>query len=266
MQEVLAYIRELAAKDIMIAFSGGVDSSLLVKLAVEETKKQGNRVYAVLVKTMLHPVSEETEAKKTCEELGAVFLVEHVDELAEAGIEDNPVDRCYRCKKSIFSKLMNKMEELKAGVLLDGTNASDLLQYRPGIRALQELHVVSPFAKFGITKEQIRKEAEKRGISVANKPSMPCMATRFPYGTPLTYEAIQRVEQAEQEIRELGFYNVRLRVHQDIARIEVDACDLEKAVAARDRIIEIAKRFGYTYVCLDLMGFRSGSMDVHIVK
>ena len=266
MEEVLAYIRELAAKDIMIAFSGGVDSSLLVKLAVEETKKQGNRVYAVLVKTMLHPVSEETEAKKTCEELGAVFLVEHVDELAEAGIEDNPVDRCYRCKKSIFSKLMNKKEELKAGVLLDGTNASDLLQYRPGIRALQELHVVSPFAKFGITKEQIREEAEKRGISVANKPSMPCMATRFPYGTPLTYEAIQRVEQAEQEIRELGFYNVRLRVHQDIARIEVDACDLEKAVAARDRIIEIAKRFGYTYVCLDLMGFRSGSMDVHIVK
>lgn len=266
MEEVLAYIRELAAKDIMIAFSGGVDSSLLVKLAVEETKKQGNRVYAVLVKTMLHPVSEETEAKKTCEELGAVFLVEHVDELAEAGIEDNPVDRCYRCKKSIFSKLMNKKEELKAGVLLDGTNASDLLQYRPGIRALQELHVVSPFAKFGITKEQIREEAEKRGISVANKPSMPCMATRFPYGTPLTYEAIQRVEQAEQEIRELGFYNVRLRVHQDIARIEVDACDLEKAVAAKDRIIEIAKRFGYTYVCLDLMGFRSGSMDVHIVK
>ena len=266
MEELLSYIRKLAQKDIMVAFSGGVDSSLLVKLAVEETKKQGNRVYAVLVKTMLHPVSEETEAKKTCEELGAVFLVEHVDELAEAGIEDNPVDRCYHCKKTIFLKLLKIMKQLGAGVLLDGTNASDLLQYRPGIRALQELHVVSPFARFGITKEQIREEAEKRGISVANKPAMPCMATRFPYGTSLTYEMIQRVEQAEQEIRELGFYNVRLRVHQDIARIEVDVCDLEKAVAAKDHIIEIADRFGYTYVCLDLMGFRSGSMDVHIAK
>lgn len=257
---------QYAQGDIAVAFSGGVDSGLLLKLAVEASKAYGTRVYAVLMHTMLHPAGEAEEAEAAAAELGAGFRMISVDELQGAGILDNPKDRCYRCKKFLFERLIRESRSLGAAVVLEGTNEDDLHVYRPGLRAVKELGIISPLADAGFTKEEVRRLAGELGISVSNKPSAPCLATRFPYGTRLSYEDMRRVEQGEQFIRELGFYNVRLRIHGDMVRIEVDTEEFGRLMKKREKIISYLKNLGYSYVTLDLEGFRSGSMDINIDK
>ncbi len=252
--------------DIVIAFSGGIDSSLLLRLATIKAKEKGTKVYAVTIHTQLHPMNDLEIAKRVAGEMGAIHKVIHVDELAEADIENNPVDRCYRCKKHLFSELLKLTKEYGAKYLIDGTNFDDLHQYRPGIKALNELGVLSPLAKNELTKQEIRTFASEFNISVANRPSAPCLATRFPYDTPISYEIMRQIEVAEDFIRDLGFYNVRVRVHGDIARIEIDKNDISKFVELNEKVIGKMKEIGFTYVTLDLEGFRSGSMDIHIVK
>ena len=211
---------------------------------------------------MLHPAGEDERARKIADEIGAVFKVLKIDELQEADIEYNPEDRCYRCKKYLFQSILKESQKLFAGVVMEGTNEDDLKAYRPGIRAVKELGIISPLAEAGLTKEEVRRLAAEYGLSVSDKPAAPCLATRFPYGTRLSKEALQRVEQGEAMLKEQGFYNVRLRVHERIARIEVDSKDLQAAVDQRKAIVNGLKKLGYTYVTLDLEGFRSGSMDV----
>ncbi len=252
--------------DIVIAFSGGIDSSLLLRLATLKAKEKGTKVYAVTIHTKLHPMNDLEIAKRVASEMGAIHKVIHVDELAEADIENNPEDRCYRCKKHLFSELLKLTNEYGAKYLIDGTNFDDLHQYRPGIKALKELGVISPLAENEVIKAEVRKFASEFDISVANRPSAPCLATRFPYNTKISYEVMRQIEIAEDFIRELGFYNVRVRVHGDIARIEVDKQDIVKIVNVMNQIVDKMKEVGFTYVTLDLEGFRSGSMDVHIVK
>ncbi len=251
-----------ARQDVAIAFSGGVDSSLLLKLACEAARENGTKVYAVTMETRLHPAGELKETKRIAREMGAVHLTIFVDELEGAGIMDNPVDRCYRCKRLLFTKLLEKTDQLKVPVVLEGTNEDDLHVYRPGIRALKELQIVSPLAQNHMTKEEVRRLAASYGLPEASKPSAPCLATRFPYGAALSYEAMERVEQGETYLKGLGFRNVRLRVHGSVLRLEVDVQDFPALMQHRKEIVCHLKEAGYTYLTLDLEGFRSGSMDV----
>lgn len=253
-----------ADRDIVVAFSGGADSSLILKMACEAAGNTGRTVYGIFLHTMLHPAGEAESARKIADEVGAVFKILEIDELKEADIEYNPQDRCYRCKKYLFQNVLKEADKLHAGVVMEGTNHDDRKAYRPGIRAVKELGITSPLAAAELTKEEVRRLAAECGLSVSNKPASPCLATRFPYGTKLSGDAMRRVEQGEKILKEQGFYNVRLRVHGEIARIEVDDRDLQLLVERRKEIIGDIKKLGYTYVTLDLEGFRSGSMDVNI--
>lgn len=250
--------------DIIIAFSGGVDSSLLLKVACEKAKEKGTKVYAVTIHTKLHPMNDLAIAKKVAQESGAIHEVIHVDELSEAGIGNNPENRCYLCKKCLFQKLIDMANQRNISHILEGTNEDDLHVYRPGLKALKELNVKSPLAEAELTKAEVRKMAKEYGLSVANRPSAPCLATRFPYGVELSYDIMRQIEKAEEYIRSFGFYNVRVRVHNDIARIEVDEKDMGKLLKEKENILFFMKTIGFSYITIDLEGFRSGSMDINI--
>ena len=259
-----AIIDEYVHEDVMIAFSGGVDSTLLLKLAVEASKKYHTHVYAITIQTALHPVMEADEAKRIAEELGAIHKVIHVDELEGAGIENNPVDRCYLCKKYMFTKVKELAHSLGISTILEGTNADDLKQYRPGIKAIQELGLHSPLLEANMTKKEIRELAAAYGLKAANKPSSPCLATRFPYHTLLNYEEMRKVEKIEDYLHTYGFYNVRARIHNDLVRLEIDQDAFMKCMDYRQEILLFIKELGYDYVTLDLEGFRSGSQDIKL--
>ncbi len=262
--ELLKYVAALAEHNIALAFSGGVDSSLLLKLCCDAAAITGSKVYAVTVHTELHPMNELTITSRVAKETGAEHIVVKLNEMDEADINNNPIDRCYRCKKCLFTKLKLKAVELNAPSVLDGTNEDDLHVYRPGIRALRELGIISPLAEHGFTKAEIRRMAAEYGISVASRPSNPCMATRFPYNTPLSVEAMHKAELGEEWLRARGFYNVRLRIYDNTARIEIDKDSFDKLLSIRTELIAYLKELGYDYVTLDLEGFRSGSMDIHV--
>lgn len=255
-----AYTQQNAA----VAFSGGVDSSLLLKMAVIYAKEQGTAVYGITAQTELHPMSDIKMAEKVAKETGAEYILLKTEELKQADIFQNPPDRCYRCKKYLFGKIKEKAEQSGAATLLEGTNAEDLLAYRPGIRAVEELGIKSPLKEAGFTKGEVRKLAFQYGISVADRPSTPCLATRFPYGETLTNIKLENVEKGEAFLKALGLYNVRLRIHGEIARIEVDEEDMAVLLLHKKEVSAYLKELGYSYITLDLEGFRSGSMDIGI--
>lgn len=250
-----------ASENVAVAFSGGADSSLLLKLAVMHAGKTGKRVIAVTASTELHPAKDEAAAKQAASEAGAEHRILTVSELQFEGIKRNPADRCYHCKKYLFGAIRDEAAKAGAFVVLEGTNADDLKEYRPGLRAVEELGIRSPLKEAGFTKKEVRKLAQEYGISAANRPSAPCLATRFPYGEELTMEKLRRVERGEECLKGLGLYNVRLRVHGNVARIEADAGDMGKLLEAGNQVVRKLKELGYTYITLDLEGFRSGSMD-----
>jgi uncharacterized protein len=253
-----------ASEDVAVAFSGGVDSSLLLKIACDAARERGTRVYGVFLYTMLHPQGELEEAEKVAREMNAIFHVLKINELEEAGIAENPADRCYRCKRYLFQRIQEEMSSFGVRWILEGTNEDDLHVYRPGIRAVRELGIISPLAEVKMTKKEVRRMAEEYGISVSKKPSVPCLATRFPYGTRISYEEMQKVGAGEAFLKTLGLFNVRLRVHGKIARIEVDRQDMTVILDKQDVVTEYLKNLGYIYITLDLEGFRSGSMDTEI--
>ena len=261
-EELCALMDKLAAEDIMVAFSGGVDSSLLLKAACDSAGKTGKKVYAATVQTQLHPSGDMEVAKRVAGEMGASHIVLEIDELAEAGIGNNPTDRCYRCKKFLFQKMKQEAQKLGVPVIVEGTNEDDLHVYRPGIRAIRELGIASPLAELGITKAQVREIAADYGISVSERPSAPCLATRFPYGTQLDMAEMEKVDEGESYLKSLGLCNVRIRIHGKVARIEVDEKDMAAVMEHRMEIVTALENLGFVYVTLDLKGFRSGSMDV----
>lgn len=254
-------LEELTKQDCCVAFSGGVDSSLLLVMACEAAEENKTKVYAITADTVLHPKADLTIAKEVLEMTFAEHVVLTIDELTVPEIENNPVNRCYLCKKELMTRMLDFVKKQQCGCLLEGSNEDDLHVYRPGFQAVKELGVRSPLAECGITKKEVRMLAAEYEIPVANRPSSPCLATRLPYDTKLDLSLLKKVDQTEEEIKALGFLNVRARVHSDLVRIEVDSNDLEKVLEMKDTIITLVKNQGFKYVTLDLIGFRSGSMD-----
>ena len=260
-EQAMRHIEELLKKDCCVAFSGGADSGLLLSLARDAAVRQGTTVYAVTLVTALHPAADRETARRTAGELGVPYREIVVDELAQAGIGDNPPDRCYRCKRLLFEKLCELGRELNCGSVLEGTNGDDLKEYRPGLKAVRELGVVSPLAEAGLTKEEVRRWARERGLSISDRPASPCMATRIPYGEKITEEALHRIEKGETFLKELGFAQVRLRTHGDMARIEILPEQFGTLTELKKQVTEYLKKLGFSYLTMDLQGFRSGSMD-----
>lgn len=261
-----ARMRELVSEDICLAFSGGVDSSLLLKVAADAAAETGKKVYAVTFDSRLHPSCDLRIARQVAGELGGIHQVMEVDELEQEEIRMNPVNRCYLCKRHLFMTLKKLAGEKGVRRILDGTNEDDMHVYRPGIRALKEMGIISPLAELHITKEAVKGMASEYGISVASRPSTPCMATRLPYNTRIDYDVLDRIAQGEAYLRDVLPGNVRLRLHGGIARLEVDNEAFARLLDRRADVVRQLKGLGFTYVALDLEGFRSGSMDVGITE
>ncbi len=255
---------EYAKEDICLAFSGGVDSSLLLKVAADAAGKTGKAVYAVTFDSRLHPSCDLEIAARVAKELGGIHKVVSVNELEQEEIRFNPVNRCYLCKKKLFQSLKDYAKEMNIPYIMDGTNEDDLHVYRPGIKALRELGIISPLAELHITKVQVKELASWYGISVASRPSAPCMATRLPYGTEIDYDILNLIGKGEEFVSSLVKGNVRLRLHNDIVRIEVDQEAMGNLMEKSREIIAYLKELGFVYITMDLEGFRSGSMDVGI--
>ena len=254
-------LEELGADGVCAAFSGGVDSALLLTVLSELQEKKPFPLLAVVFATAFHTAEETASALKLAEGLGVPAERVDRDVLSDPVLRTNPKDRCYHCKRNLFSEMKRIAAAHGIRNLVDGTNADDMKVYRPGRKALEELGVLSPLALCGFSKDEIRAAARELLVPVADKPSMPCLATRFPYGTVLTDDALRKAERGEAYLRELGLNVVRLRVHGDVARIETDAKGFELAAEKRFEIAFELRQIGFPYDTLDLEGFRSGSMD-----
>lgn len=247
---------------LAVAFSGGVDSTYLLHEAVKAGKK---KVTALIMKTPSVPERELDEAVAFCKSRGISFFVLPADPFSAAGFRENRRDRCYICKHFLFSALLEKAKEEGIPFVADGTNADDRKEFRPGLRALKELDIRSPLAEAGLTKKEIRELSEKEGLPTWNKPSFSCLVTRFPYGEELTVEKLRRTEAAENLLAELGFTQRRVRVHGNLARIEVLPAEIPLLLERRDMISSRLEELGFLYTTVDLKGFRSGSMDTAAV-
>lgn len=252
----------LTDQDLALAFSGGVDSSLLLKMAADRAAKKGTKVWAVTFNSRLHPACDLENARKVAEELGGIHVILEIDELEMEEIRSNPVNRCYLCKRNLFQTLKNFAGEKGVQVLAEGTNEDDLHVYRPGIRAVKELGIRSPLAEAGLTKDEVRRLAAALGISAASRPSTPCMATRLPYGARLDYGILKKIEAGEEILRRMIGGNIRLRLHGQVARIEGDPERFPAILQQSGELVRQLKELGFVYITLDLEGFRSGSMDV----
>lgn len=247
---------------LAVAFSGGVDSTYLLHEAVKAGKE---KVTALIMKTPSVPERELDEAVTFCKSRGISFFVLPADPFSVAGFRENGRDRCYICKHFLFSALLEKAKEEGIPFVTDGTNADDRKEFRPGLKALKELDIRSPLAEAGLTKKEIRELSEKEGLPTWNKPSFSCLATRFPYGEELTVEKLRRTEAAENLLAELGFTQRRVRVHGNLARIEVLPAEIPLLLERRDMISSRLEELGFLYTTVDLKGFRSGSMDTAVV-
>ena len=247
------YLIKLNEQGLCLAFSGGIDSTVLLYLC------RDLNLIAVTFKSVFQTEEEIAETINLCKFYRVKHQIIEYFPLEDEIIKNNPKDRCYYCKKLMFSKLKDFADGKS---IIDGTNADDLKVYRPGVKALKELGIISPLAEFGITKYEIRAFAQNAGIKIFDKPSTPCIATRFPYGTCLDEESINKVKEGERILKELGFSSSRLRLHNDIARIEVPLEDFQAFLNIKDKIIEKLKKTGFKYITLDLEGLRSGSMDI----
>ena len=244
----------------VVAFSSGVDSTFLLRVAHEEL---GDRVVAATARSHSFPNRELDEATAFCRAEGVRHVVIDSEELDIPGFAENPPDRCYHCKKELFGKLLAFARDNGLAAVLEGSNIDDDGDYRPGRRAIRELGIVSPLHEAGLTKTEIRALSRKMGLPTSDKPSFACLASRFPYGERITVRGLERVEKAEQWLLDAGWGLTQLRVrsHGDLARIEVPPADIPRLAARASEIAAAFKDLGFAYVTLDLLGYRTGSMN-----
>jgi uncharacterized protein len=260
LEEKLESLREILKSlgSVLIAYSGGVDSTFLAKVAFDVL---GENALAVTISSQIHPRWESEEAEELAGEIGIRHETVVADALSIPGISDNPPDRCYYCKSDILSKLKEIAGERGLEHVIEGTNFDDLSDHRPGMRAVAEQGVRSPLKEAKLTKADIRALSKRLGLPTWDKPSLACLASRFPYGTRITSEHLTAVDEAETFLRGLGFNQLRVRHHDDIARIEITEGDMEKLFQNREKIVERLRDLGYAYVTVDLQGYRTGSMN-----
>jgi len=245
-------------KSVVIAYSGGLDSTFLLKFAVDTLGR--NNVLAVTAHSETYPESEYKEAKSLARSIGARHVTIDTEELKVKEFRSNPVNRCYYCKKELFGKLASLARENGKNFVLDGTNFDDLKDIRYGRKAAAEFDVRSPLLEAKIGKSDIRKASKALGLSTHDKPSFACLASRIPFGSEIDTDGLRRVDRAEELLRSLGFRQFRVRIHGDIARIELLKPGFGKAIAKSDMIIKKFKRLGFIYITLDMAGYRTGSM------
>lgn len=245
---------------VAVAFSGGVDSTLLLAIAHDVL---GDDVLAVTGRSPSVPAREIAETQKFCLDEGIHHIIVDTQEFEIEGFDHNPPNRCYLCKKEIFSRIMSAASEHGFTVLAEGSNLDDKGDYRPGSQAVAEMGVLSPLCEAGLTKADIRALAKARGLSVWNKPAFACLNSRFAYGDLLIPERLAMVDSAEDALRSLGFAQVRVRYQNGSARIEVAPDEIVRIAqpAVRDQVVDSLKALGFDYVSLDLQGYRTGSMN-----
>jgi len=245
---------------LAVAFSGGVDSALLVRVAHDVL---GDKTLAVTAASSTYPTAEEEAARELAAGLGVSHVVIHTEELDIEGFKENPPDRCYYCKRELFTRIRQVAEERGIANIADGSNADDLKDYRPGARAVRELGVLTPLRDAALTKADIRALSHELGLPTWDKPAYACLASRFPYGTEITPEKLERVRKAEDVLRELGFRQCRVRDHEGVARIEVEPDRVSDLAGAETAgvVSRRFKEFGFDYVTVDLEGYRTGSMN-----
>ena len=245
---------------LVVAFSGGTDSTFLVKIAQDVL---GDQAFAVTARSSTFPERERNEAILLAKHIGITHIIIDSSELEIEGFSSNPIDRCYHCKKELFSQIRAVATQLGVLHVADGSNLDDLNDYRPGMRAMKELGAISPLKSSGMTKDDIRFLSREMGLPTWNKPAFACLASRIPYGQAITQEKLTLIDHAEQFLFDRGFRQLRVRCHEDVARIEVLAQDRARLLdepLARE-VYSAFKAFGFAYVSLDLLGYRMGSMN-----
>ena len=250
---------------VLVAFSGGVDSTLLLKVASEEL---GGNVLAVIARSETYPEGEIRSAVRLARKLGVKHLLIKTGEVENPKFAENSPLRCYHCKQELFSRLRELASARSIPYLLDGSNYDDRGDYRPGVRAGRELGVRSPLREAGLSKAEIRLLSREMGLPTWDKPSLACLASRFPYFTPIERRTLLKVGRAEDIVRGLGFTQVRVRHHGDIARVELRPEEFKNIMSekVRTRVITGLKKLGYSYITLDLQGYRTGSLNEPLRK
>ncbi len=262
MEKKLANLKKILSRmeSALVAFSGGVDSTFLLKVAHQVLK---DKVVAVTANSETYPISELEEAKKRAQEFGVKHIIIHTEELSQEEFINNSPRRCYFCKKELFSKLKEIAKEKSLNCVVDASNYDDIADFRPGREAAKELGIRSPLEEANLTKEDIRSLSHRMKLPTWNKPSLACLASRIPYQTRISKEKLKRIAEGEKFLRELGMRQVRLRDHGDIARIEIAKEEMILFFKKNllEQVIDRLKKLGYTYITLDLEGYRTGSMN-----
>ena len=263
MNKKLQQLKKILAKmgSALIAYSGGVDSTFLLKVASDTLGVK--RVVAATAESLTFPSWEIDSAKKMAKELGIKHIIIKTEELKDPKFINNPPDRCYWCKKELFLKLSMLAKEHRLNYILDGSNYDDIRDFRPGMKAGEEFGVRSPLKEAGLTKGEIRRFSKRLGLPTWDKPSFACLASRFPYGMRITEENLAKVDMAEKFLRKVGITQVRVRHHNQIARIEIRKEDIPKLLEEklRRQVLSRFKKLGYSYITVDLGGYRTGSMN-----